>query len=84
MRGKNKGWTDEQDKAVLAGKKVEGKTSRETTGRRYKLKSYYAATVTKLAAILLKRLGILHSTGCLPDFVDKRFLNCLKRLSGEK
>lgn len=81
MRGKNKGWTLEQDKAILSGKKVEGRTSREVANRRYKLKKFYASSASKVSRDFLKRLDMLRLMGRLPDFVDEKFIDCLKKFN---
>ena len=84
MRGKNKGWTLEQDKAILSGKKVEGRTSREVANRRYKLKKFYASSTNKVSKDFLKHLEMLRLMGRLPDFVDEKFIGCLKKFNSTK
>lgn len=81
MRGKNKGWTMEQDRAILSGKKVEGRTSREVADRRYKLKKFYVSSASKVSRDFLKRLEMLRLMGRLPDFVDEKFIDCLKKFN---
>ena len=83
MRGKNKGWTQEEDLAVLSGKSVEGRTSQESANRRYKLRKCYAAGTAYFGSKFLKHLIVLRSIGKGPKTLDQKFLDTLAKIVKE-
>ena len=83
MRGKNKGWTQEEDLAVLSGQSVEGRTAQENANRRYKLRKCYAAGTAYFGIKFLKHLIVLRSIGKCPKTLDQKFLNTLAKLVKE-
>lgn len=83
MRGKNKGWTQEEDLAVLSGQIVEGRTAQERACRRYKLKKYYLAGTAYFGSKFLEHLVVLQSIGKGPKTLDQKFLDTLAKLVKE-
>lgn len=83
MRGKNKGWTQEEDLAVLSGKGVEGRTPQESANRRYKLRRCYEAGTAYFGSKFLKHLIVLRSIGKAPKSLSPKFLEALARLVKE-
>lgn len=83
MRGKNKGWTQEEDLAVLSGQSIEGRTSQENASRRYKLRHRYASGTAYFGGMFLKHLIVLRSIGKGPKTLDQKFLDTLAKLVKE-
>lgn len=83
MRGKNKGWTQEEDLAVLSGQSIEGRTAQENANRRYKLRRCYKAGTAYFGSKFLKHLIVLRSIGKGPKTLDQKFLNTLAKLVKE-
>ena len=83
MHGKNKGWTQEEDLAVLSGQSVEGRTAQENANRRYKLRKCYAAGTAYFGIKFLKHLIVLRSIGKGPKTLNQKFLDTLAKLVKE-
>lgn len=83
MRGKNKGWTQAEDLAVLSGQRVEGRTAQERANRRYKLRKCYASGTAYFGSKFLKHLIVLLSIGKGPKTLDKKFLDTLAKIVKE-
>lgn len=83
MRGKNKGWTQEEDLAVLSGQSVEGRTAQESACRRYKLRKCYAAGTSYFGIKFLKHLIVLRSIGRAPKSLSPKFLDQIAKLVKE-
>lgn len=81
MRGKNKGWTKDQDRAILSGRKVDGITPQEAADRRYKLRRSAARMTSTLAGRLAVRLETLSQMNRMPKFVDSAFIKKLKKIA---
>lgn len=62
MRGKNKGWTEEQDILLLSGKRVEGRNSLENCNRRYKIRNLEIRNVAEQGRRFARGLLILQAT----------------------
>ena len=80
MRGKNKGWTPEEDLAVLAGRSVEGRTPQERANRRYKLRKCYAAGTAYFGRKFLEHLIVLGSIGMSPKLPSPKFIDQIAKL----
>ena len=83
MRGKNKGWTPEEDLDVLSGRRVEGRTAQESANRRYKLRNCYAAGTAYFGSKFLKHLIVLRSIGKGTKTLDQKFLDTLAKIVKE-
>lgn len=83
MRGKNKGWTQVEDLAVLSGQSVEGRTAQERANRRYKLRKCYASGTAYFGIKFLKHLIVLSSIGKGPKTLDQKFLDTLAKIVKE-
>lgn len=82
MRGKNKGWTPEEDLAVLSGQSIEGRTAQENANRRYKLRKCYASGTAYFGIKFLEHLIVLRSIGKGPT-LDQKFLDTLAKIVKE-
>ena len=83
MRGKNKGWTPEEDLAVLSGQSIEGRTAQENANRRYKLRKCYASGTAYFGSKFLEHLVVLLSIGKCSKTLDQKFLDTLENLVKE-
>ena len=83
MRGKNKGWTQEEDLAVLSGQSVKGRTAQESANRRYKLRKCYAAGTAYFGSKFLEHLVVLRSIGRAPKLPSPKFLDQIANLVKE-
>ena len=83
MRGKNKGWTQEEDLAVLSGQSVKGRTAQESANRRYKLRKCYAAGTAYFGSKFLEHLVVLRSIGRAPKLSSPKFLDQIAKLVKE-
>lgn len=80
MRGKNRGWTDEQDLEVLSGKRVEGFSAQQNCDRRYVLRKRSKASAVSSGRKFLKALSVLRVTGKVPKEATSSFLEVLGRV----
>ena len=83
MRGKNKGWTTEEDLDVLSGRRVEGRTAQESANRRYKLRKCWASGTAYFGSKFIKHLIVLLSIGKGPKTLDQKFLDTLAKIVKE-
>ena len=83
MRGKNKGWTTEEDLDVLSGRRVDGRTAQESANRRYKLRKCWASGTAYFGSKFLKHLIVLLSIGKGPKTLDQKFLDTLAKIVNE-
>ena len=83
MRGKNKGWTPEEDLAVLSRRRVEGRTSQESANRRYKLRKCYAAGTAYFGSKFLEHLVVLRSIGQAPKMPSPNFIDRIAKIVKE-
>lgn len=83
MRGKNKGWTQAEDLAVLSGQSVEGRTAQERANRRYKLRKCYAAGTAYFGRKFIDHLIVLGSIGMAPKLPSPKFIDQIANLVNE-
>ena len=83
MRGKNKGWTPEEDLAVLSGRRVEGRTAQESANRRYKLRKCYSAGTAYFGGKFLEHLVVLRSIGQASKLLSPKFIDQIAKIVKE-
>lgn len=83
MRGKNKGWTQEEDLDVLSGRRVEGRTAQERANRRYKLRKCWASGTAYFGKKFLDHLIVLKSIGRAPKMPSPKFIDQIAKLVKE-
>lgn len=83
MRGKNKGWTPEEDLSVLSGRRVEGRTAQERANRRYKLRKCYASGTAYFGSKFLEHLVVLRSIGQAPKMPSPKFIDQIAKIVKE-
>lgn len=77
-RGKEIGWTPEQDVIVFKGGSVEGRTPQENANRRYKLRTFFKRRTAVLGLELCVRLETLQAMGSSPKAFTPALLEKLK------
>lgn len=83
MRGKNKGWTTEEDLDVLSGRRVEGRTAQESANRRYKLRKCWASGTAYFGKKFLDHLIVLRSIGQAPKLPSPKFIDQIANIVNE-
>ena len=83
MRGKNKGWTTEEDLDVLSGRRVEGRTAQESANRRYKLRKCYESGTAYFGKKFLDHLIVLRSIGQAPKLPSPKFIDQIANIVNE-
>lgn len=82
-RGLNKGWTEEMDKIVLSGARVEGFTPQENCFRRYTLKKLCMEATLKTAKKFSKNVALLKVMKQEPRSLSATFLKNLENVIAE-